>query len=100
MQDDFIGGNQRMNLKKLKEEIKKEGFKEIYEWEDKPNTTYSTHSHDYKTKLIIINGSIRIRINSENRELKAGDYIYIKANETHEAIVGNDGCKYLVGEGK
>ncbi len=88
------------DLNKLKKEMSEEGFKDIYVWEDKPGETYEPHSHKWETKLIILSGSIELKINDNLNTLRTGDSIYIKANQIHEAIVGSSGCKYLVGEGK
>ena len=89
-----------MILTKLKKEMKEEAFKDIYVWEDKPGKLYEPHSHKWETKLVIIAGSIKIKTTGKWKTLKAGDSIYIKYNQIHEAVVGNRGCKYLVGEGK
>ena len=84
----------------LKKQLLKEGFKDVYSWEDKPHEFYSRHNHPYDTKLIILEGSIKLTLENKVLELKSGDNIYIKANEINEAKVGKKGCKYLVEEVK
>ncbi len=89
-----------MNEEKLKKELENQGFKKVYIGEDKPNEFYKKHNHPYGTKLIILNGSMRIILENKILKLKSKDNIYIKAYETHEVLIGKNGCKYLVGEEK
>ena len=87
-------------MKEAREKLLKDGFKKVYTWEDKPNEFYKKHNHPYDTKLIILEGSMKITLNDNILELKSGDEIHIKTNEMHEVTIGKNGCKYLVGEVK
>lgn len=86
-----------MNEGEIIKKLKKE-FKEVYIWEDKPNIIYKKHSHSYKTKLLIVNGNMIIKKEGKEIDIKSGDSIIINRNELHEAIIGSNGCKYIVAE--
>ncbi len=85
-------------LKTLKQELKKEGFKEIYVWKDKSNVVYKPHKHNWKSKIIILKGSMRLKVGKIWKTLKAGNSTYINKNQIHEGKIGNKECKYLMGE--
>jgi len=82
----------------MKQQLKEEGFDKIYLWEDKPNKTYKKHFHRSDTKIIITSGNMNITIANKSSNLKHEDKILIKANEKHEAIIGANGCSYIVAE--
>ena len=81
----------------LKKKLEKE-FKKVYVWTDKPNEIYEKHSHPYEFKLIILEGSMKLKAEEESFVLKKGSEINIGKNKEHEAVVGKEGCRYLVGE--
>ena len=85
-------------LKTLKQELKKEGFREIYVWKDKANEIYKPHKHTWKSKVIILSGSMKLKVSKQWKNLTAGKGAYIKENQIHEGKVGSRGCKYLIGE--
>ena len=59
------------NLRTLDEE----GFSSVYEWFDKPDVKYPSHSHDYKTTILISEGSMDITVNGETKTYRVGDRI-------------------------
>ncbi len=87
-----------MDTESLKAKLKQEGFKHVYEWEDKPGTTYPAHSHKGKVSMYITDGSITLDIEGKKVELKSGDRFDVPVGKEHSAIVGPDGCSYIVGE--
>ena len=81
----------------LKKSLIKKGYN-VYVWSDKPNEHYKSHNHPYDTKLIILRGSMKLTMENRIFELKPGKEFYIKAKEMHGALIGKEGCRYLVGE--
>ena len=86
-----------MDKDKLKSQLVSEGFPSIYEWIDKPGTKYDSHSHKGKVSLLIVSGSVAFSDGFE-KVLKEGDRFDVPAGVSHSAIVGPEGCEYIVGE--
>ncbi len=84
--------------KELTNQLKSEGYHKVYSWEDGPNEEDPTHTHDFDTKLIILNGELEIEMKGQKILLKQGESIEIPREEVHAAITSPNGCKYLVGE--
>jgi quercetin dioxygenase-like cupin family protein len=54
-----------------------------------------THWHDNEQMLIMVSGSVRLRIDDHEMEAKAGDLVFFPAGSRHAAIgVGPEGCVY------
>lgn len=87
-----------MSTELFRGQLRKEGFKHIYEWSDKPGTTYPAHSHKGKVSMYITSGSITLEIGGKIVELKQGDRFDIPVGKEHAATVGPGGCAYVVGE--
>jgi mannose-6-phosphate isomerase-like protein (cupin superfamily) len=87
-----------MSNDQLKHQLASEGFKHIYEWKDKPETPYVEHKHQDKVALYILDGSITFYIDTETIELKKGDRFDVPPGKDHTALVGPEGCSYIVGE--
>ncbi|MBX4212229.1 hypothetical protein KW787_02105 [Candidatus Pacearchaeota archaeon] len=87
-----------MDNEEIMRKLKEEGFVEVYEWIDEPNKFYSPHSHEEETKLVITDGEMVMKTNSKDIILKKGSFVHLKRNQVHEALVGPNGCKYVVGE--
>jgi len=80
------------------EEIfKSEGFTHIYEWKDKPGIKYEEHAHKGKVSLYITAGSVTFS-GGINKELKSGERFDVPVGIAHTAIVGLNGCSYIVAE--
>ena len=78
--------------------LEKEGFTHVYEWSDAPGTEYAAHSHQDKVTIFISEGSIRMDIGGEQKDLRAGDRLDIPPKIPHSAVVGPHGCQFVVGE--
>jgi len=87
-----------MDVDSLKKELEQEGFKHVYEWSDEPGTTYPSHSHKGPVSMYITQGSVVIDIDGNMVELKQGDRFDVPVGKPHAAIVGSEGCSYVVGE--
>lgn len=77
--------------------LEREGFPIIYEWEDAPNTEYPEHSHKGRVTLFIVDGSVTFS-GAINTTLSKGQRFDVPPNVMHSAIVGVNGCKYIVGQ--
>lgn len=78
--------------------LEKEGFPYVYEWSDKSGAVYPEHTHQDKVTMFVTEGSIELTINGQSHSLKAGDRFNIPPQTPHSAIVGPNGCQYVVGE--
>ena len=89
-----------MNEEKIIQELKKEGFQKVYVCEDKPYQFDESHSHPYFSKIIIVKGEMKVKIDDKEVNLNQGDVIEIKKDELHESTLGKEGCKFVIGERK
>ena len=87
-----------MSNEDLKKKLVSEGFKHIYEWQDKPGTKYPPHAHKGKVAMYILEGGLMLTIDGKTIELKKGDRFDVPVGVEHSAGVGPNGCSYLVGE--
>lgn len=86
-----------MKQKELRNNLEKK-FRKVYVWTDKPKEIYEKHSHNYDAKLIILEGSMELKVEERDLILKKGSEVEINKHKEHSAIIGKNGCKYLVGE--
>jgi len=87
-----------MDKKALKDKLKIEGFKHIYEWHDEPGVEYPAHAHKDKVSMYILNGSITFWFEDKTVELKEGERFDVPVGKQHTAKVSLNGCDFLVGE--
>ena len=77
--------------------LKDRGFVHVYEWKDEPGMKYEEHAHQGKVSLYIISGSVSFS-GDFDKTLITGDRFDVPIGAKHSAIVGPDGCEYIVGE--
>lgn len=84
--------------KEIKKILEKEGYKNVYLWEDSPNSFYDWHTHpNYETRWVYEGQvTIGVKINDKVVELnlKQGDKLEIPANTPHYAKTST-GVKYV-----
>ena len=78
--------------------FEKEGFPFVYEWTDAPNTIYEEHKHQDKVSLFVTDGSIEMNVAGEIILLTLGKRYDVPPHTKHSAVVGPDGCNFVVGE--
>lgn len=78
--------------------LENEGFVSVYEWSDPPGTVYGEHVHQGPVTIFVTEGGVVMRIGSETKELRAGDRCDVPVGTPHSAVVGPEGCQYVVGE--
>jgi len=79
-------------------ELEKDGYTNIYEWQDEAGTVYPGHSHRGRVTICLTDGSITIILAGKGRELVAPSVFEIPSGVPHSAIVGPQGAIYIVGE--
>jgi len=75
-----------------------EGFASVYEWQDKPDTTYPLHEHQGAVSIFVTDGSITFDFSGEKREIKAGERFDVPPKTPHSAVVGPQGWIGIVAE--
>ena len=87
-----------MTENELARQLKREGFSTTYVWQDGPNTIYPDHTHPVETAHIVLQGQVTITTEGETRKYRKGDRCDVPANTVHSAVMGPQGCRYLIGE--
>ena len=87
-----------MNESELVSQLKREGFTHTYVWEDGPNVRYGNHTHAMKTAHIILQGEMTLTMNGVSKTYSMGERCDVPADTVHAAVMGPQGCRYLIGE--
>jgi quercetin dioxygenase-like cupin family protein len=86
------------NEETLHRQLKSEGFRRTYAWEDDPNTFYPDHTHPTETAHIVLSGELALTMNGVTRVYRAGERCDVPSGAAHCARMGPAGCRYLIGE--
>ncbi len=87
-----------MNEEQSKKQLEKEGFTNVYVWNDGPNIFYPNHTHSKITAHIILKGEMKVIMKNKTEKYKEGQRFDVPANSAHSAKTGPKGCNYVVGE--
>jgi mannose-6-phosphate isomerase-like protein (cupin superfamily) len=87
-----------MDLRTLESQLRSEGFKHTFVWQDGPQAFYPDHTHAGLTAHIILDGEMTLTMNGQSQTYRAGDRFDVPAGTVHSAQMGPRGCRYLVGE--
>jgi quercetin dioxygenase-like cupin family protein len=87
-----------VNLPALEKQLREEGFRNTFVWEDEPDRRYSDHTHPVETAHIILEGEMTVTMHGQSTTYRAGDRCDVPAGITHAARMGPAGCRYLIGE--
>ena len=60
-----------------------------------PGGNTPKHSHDYEHEVYVVSGTGEVLLDGKLNEIKAGDVIYVPANEEHQFTVGGDSGESL-----
>jgi mannose-6-phosphate isomerase-like protein (cupin superfamily) len=82
----------------LEDELRKEGFKHTYVWQDGADTWYPDHVHAKGTAHMIVEGEMLVTINGKSRTYVVGERCDVPGGMAHSAKMGPKGCRYVVGE--
>lgn len=86
------------NKEKAQARLLKAGYSLIYEYDDPPNEEFPDHIHEGEELAIILSGTLEVKMGGVEYLLKPGDELLFPAKKLHSAMVGPDGCVYVVGE--
>jgi quercetin dioxygenase-like cupin family protein len=53
------------------------------------------HSHDYEHEVFIVSGSGTVLLEGSERPIRAGDVVYVPADEEHQFRAGAEGLRFL-----
>jgi quercetin dioxygenase-like cupin family protein len=77
-------------------QLKKEGYKNIFLYSNTKGTYYNWHRHPYEEVRIMLKGKMKINTKNNSFLLSPGDRLDVPAGEEHEAYVLED-CEYICG---
>ena len=88
-----------MSNRSPEQQLREEGFRRVYIWEDGPDAFYSDHTHPVDTAHIILEGEMTLTCGGSTITYVAGDRPPdVPAGAVHSARMGPRGCRYLIGE--
>jgi quercetin dioxygenase-like cupin family protein len=87
-----------MNEADIVKELEAEGFDKVYVWAAEPGEEDPEHTHPFDTRLVVIEGDIRITMNGDVHTLSPGESFDIPHDMPHEGHAGMKGCRYAVAE--
>jgi quercetin dioxygenase-like cupin family protein len=88
-----------VDVKTLERQLRQEGFRRIYEWQDAPHAFYPDHTHPMDTAHVILDGEMTLTCGGATSSYLAGERPPdVPAGAVHSARMGPDGCRYLIGE--
>jgi mannose-6-phosphate isomerase-like protein (cupin superfamily) len=82
----------------MQEQLRAEGFRRIYVWQDGPVAFYPEHAHTTESAHIILEGEMTLTMNSGMRTYRVGERCDVPAGMEHCARMGPHGCRSLIGE--
>jgi quercetin dioxygenase-like cupin family protein len=88
-----------MDSRALERQLREEGFRRVYAWQDAAHAFYSDHTHAVDTAHIILEGEMTLTCGGTSRTYTAGERPPdVPAGAVHSARMGPAGCRYLIGE--
>jgi hypothetical protein len=82
----------------LHQQLRSEGFRKTYTWQDGANAFYPEHTHPTETAHIILDGEMTLATRDGERTYRVGERCDVPAGVEHSARMGQLGCRYLIGE--
>ena len=80
----------------LRDRLEAEGF-DVVVWRDRSNWSYEPHAHEHDESLWVLEGNLVLRIDGQDYGLGPGDRMMLPKEVVHDARVGPDGARYLIG---
>jgi len=87
-----------MTEQQAEQQLKDEGFINIYVWQDGPSTYFSDRKHKTDSAHIILEGDISVTLKENTEIYKRGDRFDVQAGEEYSARSGSVGCRCITGE--
>ncbi len=83
-------------------ELQSQGYDKVYVWNAEPDEIDDEHSHDFDTKLYILDGQIRLKVLIDDvitdLKLNSENELLVTRGQIHSAVAGSEGCRYVVAE--
>ena len=80
-------------------QLRQEGFRHVYVWQDGAHAFYPDHTHSMDTAHIILEGEMTLTCGGSTHTYKTGERPPdVPAGAVHSARMGPSGCRYLIGE--
>jgi mannose-6-phosphate isomerase-like protein (cupin superfamily) len=88
-----------MDLAAFERQLRQQGFRRIYVWQDGAHAFYPDHTHPMDTAHIILEGEMTLTCAGSTKTYTAGERPPdVPARAVHSARMGPSGCRYLIGE--
>lgn len=87
-----------MDTDALRQRLIEEGFTRVFVHTDPPGHVYDEHVHASDHAQIVLDGAIEIIMADSRRIYQPQERCDVPAGTPHAAIVGAEGCTYLIGE--
>lgn len=87
-----------MTEAEAKQTLVREGFAEVYVWEDGPGAVYGDHTHATLSAHIVVRGDITLVQGCVATTYGPGERVDVPAGAVHSARVGPRGYRYVIGE--
>ena len=87
-----------MHYKELVQSLEVEGFRKIFIHSDPSGVKYPDHTHSSVTAHIVLEGYITLKTPEGVKNYTKGERFDVPAGEVHSAEIGEEGCKYMIGE--
>ena len=88
-----------MDSGRFERQLRDEGFRTVYVWQDGAHVCYADHTHPVDTAHVILEGEMTLTCEGTTRTYTAGERPPdVPAGTVHSARMGRDGCRYVIGE--
>jgi len=80
----------KKNISEIINQLRDEGYSNIFIWEDKKGTKYDWHTHPYEEIRVMLKGEMTITTKDKTYYLKENDILKVPKGEVHKAEVLED----------
>jgi mannose-6-phosphate isomerase-like protein (cupin superfamily) len=88
-----------MDRRAFERQLRDEGFRRVYTWEDDAHAFYPDHTHPVDTAHVVLEGEMTLTVGGTTKTYTAGERPPdVPARAVHSARMGPAGCRYLIGE--
>lgn len=62
---------------------------------DQPGFVYKPHSHPETNIIVVLEGSMFVKVNDQQANIGPGDQVTFPGGATHSSQIGSNGCTYF-----